>query len=714
MLEKAAVDKLEVALSQASEIAEKAEKEAVQEEEKLEQQVVQTVDEIEKEEYLEENEYLEKAKEALTTVWSVAGPLVIPGVFLALYAVLASFVAPKPAPCLGSESEEVRNLMGRAARPKKSRANIDPWTREDKVAVGAGAAGAFFLAIMSSSGPSMGFVSTSPATSRGVRSHASLQAQPVQSRVTATTNRPTALVQGAVVLAVAAAAGRRRAARQLQRAANIVCNATKSTEISGANPLHVIISGAGVGGLLLAKALSKEPTIKVSLLEQASSFQRFGGPIQLASNALSTIRDIDEEMFDGLMKKFTFTGYRRNGLVDALRSEWYCTFDAMKDAADLFDLPYTGVVDRPDLQELMLGALPKGVLTNSMKVTSYEVLPNYGGVKVQTEDGKEYKGDVLIGADGIWSATRAQMWNEAQKGPGSGCTYSGYIVFAGETIYQPEDYFEVGYKVYMGPKRYFVTSDVGRGRIQWYAFVAVAEGEEVPSDPLEKREYVRAAFQGWSSQISDLLDATPVTSVEDRSLYDRPPSLLKSWADGPVALLGDACHAMMPNLGQGGGQAMEDAHCILQKLKDCTDRTQVPDALQDYYRSRIVRASAVQGLSRLASDILLGTFTFPWKAEEGFSQPFGKGRGDFTYEAVVVNYLRHILPGAFTGQFTFLYSFHPFKWTKEETKELVEKVMDRHKLEAHDAWQRRKEAVEKGEAGAEQVCMVHLWRSPMF
>ena len=432
---------------------------------------------------------------------------------------------------------------------------------------------------------------------------------------------------------------------------------------------------------------------------QASSFQRFGGPIQLASNTLSTIRDIDEDLFSELMKKFTFTGYRRNGLVDALRSEWYCTFDAMKDAADMFDLPYTGVVDRPDLQQIMLDAIPDGCLTNSQKVKSYEILPNYEGVKVQTQDGKEYKGDVLIGADGIWSATRAQMWNEDQKGPGSGCTYSGYIVFAGETIYRPEDYFDVGYKVYMGPKRYFVTSDVGRGRIQWYAFVAVAEGEEVPSDPLEKREYVKAAFQGWSSQISDLLDATPANTVEDRSLYDRPPSVLKSWADGPVALLGDACHAMMPNLGQGGGQAMEDAHCILQKLKDLTDRSQVPDALQDYYRSRIFRASAVQGLSRVASDILLGTFTFPWKPEEGLSAPYGKGRGDVSYESVVVNYLRYILPAAFTGQFTFLYSFHPYKWSKEEVKVLVSDVMERHKLEAAESWQRRQEAVEKGEAG---------------
>ena len=674
LLEKAAAERSEAAIDQATELAEKAEKDAVQEEEKVEQEVVEAVDAIEKEELIEENAMLEMAKNGLSSAWSVVAPIIIPGVFMALYAVIASFFAPDPEPCLGTESDPVRKVMGRAARPKKAKATLDPW------AVGTASAAGAVLAMMSSASSTMGFVS--PATP-SLRS--SLSPQPTQLGLKAVQTGMRSSAQGGSALsthgalAVGAALGVAGGIHQRLRKIRLQAQA-KPSEISGANPLRVIVAGGGVGGLLLGKALSKEPTIKVTVLEQASAFQRFGGPIQLASNALSVIRDVDEDMFGELMKRFTFTGYRKNGLVDALRSEWYCTFDAMKDSAEMFDLPYTGVVDRPDLQEIMLQALPEGVLVNATKVVGYEKLPNYGGVNVKTEDGTVHKADVLIGADGIWSATRAQMWNESQKGPGSGCTYSGYIVFAGETIYKPDDYFDVGYKVYMGPKRYFVTSDVGRGRIQWYAFVAVGEGEEVPSDGLEKKEYVKAAFQGWSPQIADLLDATPVNSLEDRSLYDRPPSVLKSWADGPVALLGDACHAMMPNLGQGGGQAMEDAHCICEKLKGLTDRSQVPDALQDYYRSRIVRASAVQGLSRIASDILLGTFTFPWKASEGLSAPYGKGRGDFTYESVVVNYLRYILPAAFTGQFTFLYSFHPFKWTKDEVTKLV-KEAPCHELE---------------------------------
>ncbi len=120
------------------------------------------------------------------------------------------------------------------------------------------------------------------------------------------------------------------------------------------NPLKVIVAGGGVGGLFLAKALQKQGCT-VTILEKTSKFARFGGPIQLASNALATIKGIDENLFDELMKKFTFTGTRTNGIKDGIRStsespEWYTKFEAITNMADYFSLPYTGVVDRPDLQ----------------------------------------------------------------------------------------------------------------------------------------------------------------------------------------------------------------------------------------------------------------------------------------------------------------------------------------------------------------------------
>jgi hypothetical protein len=127
LLIKQATEKAERAFTAATETAETAEKAIVEEEEQVEQKVFQAVEEIEKEEILEENQYLETAKNALSTVWSIIGPIILPGVGLALYAVIASFFAPKSELSRGGESEEVRIKMGRPARPKTAVARDDPW-----------------------------------------------------------------------------------------------------------------------------------------------------------------------------------------------------------------------------------------------------------------------------------------------------------------------------------------------------------------------------------------------------------------------------------------------------------------------------------------------------------------------------------------------------------------------------------------------------------
>lgn len=449
--------------------------------------------------------------------------------------------------------------------------------------------------------------------------------------------------------------------------------------VDEAHPLRVVIAGGGIGGLLLANALSKLKTCNVVVLEKASRFSRFGGPIQLASNALSVIRRVDEDLFDNLIAALTFI--RINGLVDGLRGEWYCRFDVMEWCADTMGLLYTGVVDRPDLQDALVAPLPEGMLLHSKEVTGYKILPRGGGVCVQCEDGTDILGDVLIGADGIWSATRAQMWGEARRGAGSGCTYSGYVVFSGEASRSADEKFEVGYKVFFGLKNYFVCSDVGGGRIQWYAFCSMPEDVEIPVHGATRKSQLLSHFEGWSPQILDLIASSPVDCVDVRVLYDRPPSVCKSWGEGPVALLGDACHPMMPNLGQGGCQAMEDAYVIAEKLRALRRRSEVPEALQDYYRSRLVRSAVVQGISRFSSELLRSAFTFPWKPSEGFSAPHGLGRGDLNVPALIVHYLRYLLPGFFATQFLYLYSFRPFRWSSEEVREAMER--------AGKVWQRQ-------------------------
>mmetsp|Transcript_21029 Transcript_21029/g.27625 ORF Transcript_21029/g.27625 Transcript_21029/m.27625 type:complete len:524 (+) Transcript_21029:103-1674(+) len=452
--------------------------------------------------------------------------------------------------------------------------------------------------------------------------------------------------------------------------------------ITTESPMKVAIAGGGVGGLMTARALQKHG-IDVVIYERTAEFKRFGGPIQLASNALSTIKAIDTPLFENIMEKFTFTGVRTNGIKDGIRSEWYTKFDAITIAADEGKLPYTGVINRPDLQEIMLEHIGD-CIHNGRKVAGYENLQE-GGVKIILEDGTEDEADVLIGADGIWSQVRAQMWNEPVK-EGSGATYSGYTVFAGETVHEVPDYWDVGYKVYIGPKQYFVTSDVGSGRMQWYAFIALPPGTKSRQS---NKEYIRELFNGWSEEIFDVLDATDEDEIEQRDLYDRPPQMMKSWSDGYTTLIGDACHPMMPNLGQGGGQAMEDGFILARELAQVSSRLEIPNKLQQYYKKRIMRTSIVQGLSRFASDIIVTGFDTPCKVVSLWPLKIE----NFGPASILTNMLKPVMPLIFYAQFKYLYMFAPERIPDETREELVSSERARARVLATAAWEAKKAGV---------------------
>merc|ERR1719362_2405299 len=373
------------------------------------------------------------------------------------------------------------------------------------------------------------------------------------------------------------------------------------------------------------------------------------------------LRNMDAELYNEIEAKATFTGNLSNGIKDGIRNEWYAMFD-LKSPAKERDMPFTCVVERPDLQEIMLSGLSEGVVQNGAGVSSYEHVDG-GGIRAKLDTGEEVHGDVLIGADGIWSSVRAQMHDNDPKGDNSGATYSGYTVYAGELNYKSFDNGEVGYKVYIGPNQYFVVTDIGHGRYQWYAFLAKPEGSAESEAPLKPAievdgcapgnpAYLREVFEGWSKDIHHIIRATRDDEIQQRDLFDRPPSVLKPWTDGPVALLGDAIHAMMPNLGQGGCQAMEDAIVISEELSPLKHRSEISAALDRYRSRRLIRSAAVQGLSRFASDIIIRGFDTPAK----ISTEDGLKLENFGYFGIVTRLLQPILPIFFNAQFTFLYN----------------------------------------------------------
>lgn len=205
---------------------------------------------------------------------------------------------------------------------------------------------------------------------------------------------------------------------------------------------------------------------------------------------------------------------------------------------------------------------------------------------------------------------------------------------------------------------------MGDGRIQWYAFFALPPGtkkaasgwggttREKQADPEENLvDYIKSLHEGWSDEVMTVLDATPPDSVEQRDLYDRAPELLRSWADGNTVLIGDAVHPMMPNLGQGGCQAIEDAYVLTNILDDTRSTDQIEPALQSFYQKRILRVTIVQFLSRLASDLIINAFDTPWSPHDNLGK---------SWKSYLTFFWKPLLQYAiFPAQFAYLYSYYP-------------------------------------------------------
>lgn len=144
---------------------------------------------------------------------------------------------------------------------------------------------------------------------------------------------------------------------------------------------------------------------------------------------------------------------------------------------------------------------------------------------------------------------------------------------------------------------------------------------------------------------------------------------------------------MMPNLGQGGCQAIEDAFAITDELCDVTDKSQIPDALERYYKRRLVRSAIVQGMSRLSSDIIISSFTTPFRLDEFLA---GNTK-HLSLPALLTNYLQFFLPSIFYAQFGYLYSFTPAGFEPEKIKQMVEKSIARNKREVSKVYENLKD-----------------------
>jgi 2-polyprenyl-6-methoxyphenol hydroxylase-like FAD-dependent oxidoreductase len=205
------------------------------------------------------------------------------------------------------------------------------------------------------------------------------------------------------------------------------------------------------------------------------------------------------------------------------------------------------------------------------------------GVTARFTDGREERGDVLVGADGIKSVIRAQLAGKSNP------RFAGYAVWQAilpsDVSQRLADGAPVGiFRVLWGRGSRFSYYHVGGERLYWFCVLNAAEGgRDVDKGALLAR------FRGWMKPTEAIIDATDQATINRADHYDRQP--MQQWGEGRVTLLGDAAHAMTFNVGQGACQAIEDGVVLAKCLGQHSD---VSAALRAYEARRMGRTAAMQ------------------------------------------------------------------------------------------------------------------------
>lgn len=344
---------------------------------------------------------------------------------------------------------------------------------------------------------------------------------------------------------------------------------------------HAVVVGAGLGGLATAVALYGSGW-SVEVLEQAPHVSVIGAGIAIAPNALRALDVLG--VGDDVRARAAVQGA---GGYRTPHGRWLLRTDLAAVAERLGDTFV--VLRRRDLVDLLLARLPEDAVRFGAVVTDVDPGDVDRRAVVVTQDEESVEADLVVGADGVSSRLRAALF------PGHpGLRYAGYTAWRLLPEDVPQDVAGTPFETW-GRGLRFSALPMDGGAVYCWA-TATAPPRERADD---ERADLLSRFGGWHHPVPDLIRATPAESVLRHDVVElaRP---LRRLGRGRAVLVGDAAHAMTPDLGQGGCTALEDAVVLAHALTADAD---VTAAIRSYGAARLPRTTAIARRSRQLSRI---------------------------------------------------------------------------------------------------------------
>jgi len=340
------------------------------------------------------------------------------------------------------------------------------------------------------------------------------------------------------------------------------------------------IIGAGPAGLVAATAASGLG-FDVTVFERADPHRRVGGGIAIQSNGLRALSAIG--VLDALRPRVREI---RNVMIEAIGGKRLFGFDLSRSRAPF---PWMAVLLRSDLQAQLASAAERAGAKILLDHVVVGVSVGTGGASIRLARGTEHDFDVVIGADGIRSVARDSLGLPSRMRSAERAYLRG-VSSAPAT--------EGVFREIWGPDgRRFGLAPLADNLTYFFCSIDIGTWSRV----LETGSVARW-LASWEQYGPSVVAA--LSGVQDWHAvnYDEVREIrLRSWTKPPVFLVGDAAHAMTPDLGQGANSAMVDALILVRLLKAAEGRDQVVEVARRYERLRRRFVGRVQTMSRAVS-----------------------------------------------------------------------------------------------------------------